>query len=261
MFGRSLSAVVTGLALTIAPITAASAATGPQHRIVGGHQATEGAYPWMVRLSMTSTDNKTYLCGGTMISPDVVLTAAHCSGNIAKFTANIGKVDWKTAADAGQQRTGTKLKAGPGPKKGDWSVLKLDAPFTPASYPKLAQDTSADTTPMFRAMGWGTTSSGGTTSQNLLEVDLPLVPDAKCGAAAAAEICAGDMDKGGIDTCQGDSGGPLVAKVGETWVQVGITSWGIGCAAKGQAGHYAEVSKYIADIKAAITAIGGTQPA
>ncbi len=55
-------------------------------------------------------------------------------------------------------------------------------------------------------------------------------------------ICAG---KAGVDTCQGDSGGPMVRRDATgRWIQVGITSYGLGCARKGYPGVYTQVSKF-----------------
>src|SRR5207237_4098396 len=75
-----------------------------------------------------------------------------------------------------------------------------------------------------------------------------------------AEICAG-YDQGGVDTCQGDSGGPMVNKDSSgNWVEVGIVSWGEGCARAGKPGVYTEVSTFSADIKAKIAELGGGTP-
>ena len=62
-------------------------------------------------------------------------------------------------------------------------------------------------------------------------------------------FCAGGPGLG-IDTCQGDSGGPLVtARSGETYQQIGVVSWGVGCATEGIPGVYTNVRKYNAWIR------------
>jgi Trypsin/PKD domain len=83
-------------------------------------------------------------------------------------------------------------------------------------------------------IGWGATSSGGPTSNALLEATAPMVLDSECEAAYLQDfdpttmVCAGD---GATDTCQGDSGGPLMVPDGPgAFVLVGVTSWGQGCA-------------------------------
>jgi secreted trypsin-like serine protease len=66
-------------------------------------------------------------------------------------------------------------------------------------------------------------------------------------------ICAGNLAHGGVDACQGDSGGPLVRRDGNgQYVEVGIVSWGVGCARKGDPGVYAQVSTFRNAIEAAV---------
>src|SRR5262245_22896220 len=76
-FGLTILAAAPNAALASDPDAA-------QSRIVGGKPSVEGAYPWMARLTMSSSDGKNYLCGGSMISPDIILTAQHCSEKIVK---------------------------------------------------------------------------------------------------------------------------------------------------------------------------------
>jgi secreted trypsin-like serine protease len=86
---------------------------------------------------------------------------------------------------------------------------------------------------------------------------VPFVDDSQCGQAypelvADEEICAGDWDNGGVDTCQGDSGGPMFSKDdSDTWVQIGIVSWGNGCARPQNPGVYTQVSFFAPQIQAA----------
>ncbi|GGK06211.1 trypsin [Pilimelia anulata] len=246
------------------PTPAGPAPADPgQGRIVGGRPSAAGAYPWMANLHLSTAGGESYSCGGTLLSPDIVLTAEHCTDDrkVVRVDAHIGKVRWADAQGAGQVRRGTKYKTGGGTNKGDWAVVKLDTPYTGSTYPALPRDAGADERGPFRAMGWGLTKENGSVSPVLLEVDLPHVPAARCQPTPAVEICAGDYDKGGVDTCQGDSGGPLVARDGAGWVQVGITSWGVGCARPGEPGHYTKVSAFLKQIRAAVTELGGQQPA
>merc|ERR1712200_290987 len=91
--------------------------------------------------------------------------------------------------------------------------------------------------------GWGTTSSGGRTSDVLKETRQTILPNsaAECiqgaggpGATASVpetKLCA---YKQGTDSCQGDSGGPLVVMEDGRWTVVGVVSYGFGCATTGQ---------------------------
>jgi hypothetical protein len=97
---------------------------------------------------------------------------------------------------------------------------------------------------MATTMGWGATSSGGWSSNVLLEVDVPI--DNSCGNYSNSEItnnmvCAGD-NNGGEDSCQGDSGGPLIMTNDEgEYELIGIVSWGYGCAEAGYPGVYSRI--------------------
>jgi len=89
---------------------------------------------------------------------------------------------------------------------------------------------------------------------------VPFVSDASCASAypelaPATEICAG-YAQGGVDTCQGDSGGPMVKSVNGVWREVGIVSYGYGCARAGYPGVYGEVQAFSNAIKSRISASG-----
>jgi secreted trypsin-like serine protease len=97
-------------------------------------------------------------------------------------------------------------------------------------------------------VGWGATSEGGSGSSVLLEVDVPIVSHSDCAESYGSEVhefsmvCAGVIE-GGIDSCQGDSGGPLVSTA-YPYIQLGIVSWGYGCAAQYYYGIYTRLSNY-----------------
>ncbi len=83
----------------------------------------------------------------------------------------------------------------------------------------------------------------------LRKVDLPLQSAALCSSALGSSftdnmLCAG-VQQGGLDSCQGDSGGPLVTSSGSGQLQVGIVSWGLGCALPGRPGVYTRISRYL----------------
>ncbi|XP_037801279.1 trypsin-1-like [Penaeus monodon] len=96
----------------------------------------------------------------------------------------------------------------------------------------------------------GTLSSGGSQPNQLMEVTVPIL-DPSCWGQSVTErmLCAG-YPKGGKDTCQGDSGGPLCVKESSKFVQVGVVSFGDGCAKPGSPGVYARVTEFLPWIKA-----------
>ncbi|HWD04888.1 MAG TPA: serine protease [Amycolatopsis sp.] len=223
-------------------------------RVVGGSRAAEGELPWMVRLSMG--------CGGALYSPQFVLTAAHCverTGADASITATLGSVDLqgpdaKTVRSSYVFRSPTYDTTG-----GDWALVKLAKPVSGVPVLPLATSTALNSG-TFTIAGWGATAEGGKQQRYLLKSEVPFVTDATCTAQGGdytdliprAELCAGDVDSGGTDTCQGDSGGPLTRRDPDGhWTQVGITSWGTGCARAHAPGVYTEVTTFAAAIASA----------
>jgi len=239
-------------------------------RIVGGEEATENQLPWQCMIQWS--DGSYYGCGATIIScdPVIIISAAHCFQG-AEAQPNGKKVAcgaWKTTGvDSNEESLSiVEIINHPqyvdGTEVNDISVLKVSGSFNcaqgkiwPACLPstnKYAYVGWADTI----TSGWGTTSSGGSLASTLRYVKVPPVADDTCFAAfsgqslqpdASTMVCAGPVE-GGKDACQGDSGGPLVTKatgVDDGYSLIGIVSWGIGCAAPGLYGVYAEFSQYL----------------
>jgi len=95
--------------------------------------------------------------------------------------------------------------------------------------------------------GWGATSEGGSGSDQLLKLTVPVLSNSDCLTAYSgitnSMVCAGYLTQSGKDSCQGDSGGPLTIGTGTTARLVGVVSWGQGCARLGYPGVYARVSE------------------
>ena len=244
------------LSLASVAATAALALTAsPSMAIVGGHDAAPGAYPSIVEVHL----GKSFLCTGTLIAPDWILTAGHCGSitgsAVATPVAFPGPlIDVYIGSNlAGQGESVPVSEAIVSPdylltQGYDVTLLHLASDSTKAPT-KIA---GAGETAAWAAgtsetiAGWGATSEGGDTPDVLQEAQVPVTTDAYCAGAysefdAKTMLCAG-FPQGGVDTCQGDSGGPLfgTAPSGERRV-VGATSFGEGCARAGKPGVYARV--------------------
>ena len=227
---------------------------GPIREVVGGILAPQGKFPWMVRLSMG--------CGGALTAPQIVLTAGHCvdrTGADDTIQVIAGTVDLRSPnAITAHSVTVIRSTGFRDETRGrDWAIIKLDRAL---DLPVLPLTKEANDSGEFVVMGWGQTRETSLRQERRLHyATVPTVPDEKCASeyqkahvklVAAESICAG---KHGVDTCQGDSGGPMVGKdaTGQ-WVQVGIVSWGLGCARDGYPGVYTQVSTFRTVIRAAI---------
>ena len=250
-----LGALVVAILLPLVGFSVAAAAPAPPStdgevgaQIVGGTRASTSTYPWVVYLA---TSSGSQYCGGTLVAPNKVVTAAHCtvgdSPSVVRVVA--GRDDKRSTA--GVVARVTKIWIHPSyvdaTQGNDVSVLTLDRDLTQATLPIA---TSSDTA-LYTAgtsstiLGWGTTSSGGSASRYLLKATVPLTSNATCSSAYGSDFKAAHMvcaayAQGGTDTCQGDSGGPIVAG-GKL---IGATSWGRGCALAGYPGVYSRVATY-----------------
>lgn len=221
-----------------------------QARIVGGTASLEDRYPYQVAL----VSDGVQFCGGTLISSEWVLSAAHCFGLVTHV--QIGRYniddDSETFEEIQVEREIPHPLYDMSTTDYDFMLLKLEMPST---YEPVALDDGSINLSHghdLAVMGWGKTSQSvfGTSSDILLEVEVDYFSRSRCNRRYSLlgneitdrMICAYRLGK---DSCQGDSGGPLIIKGANASedVQVGVVSWGIGCAKLFLPGVYARVSE------------------
>uniref|UniRef100_A0A8C2MPL8 Serine protease 38 n=1 Tax=Cricetulus griseus TaxID=10029 RepID=A0A8C2MPL8_CRIGR len=202
-----------------------------QGKIFGGTSAPSRKWPWQVSLHFSGI----HICGGSILDAYWVLTAAHCNGL---------EKPW--------------LGLHQSPIHGDVALLQLKSPivFSDFVLPICLPPSNLNLNNLSCwATGWGHVSPQGKSLKQLQEVQLPLIPKPLCQLLYGFTtyllpemMCAGDI-KNEKNVCEGDSGGPLVCKVNQTWRQIGIVSWGRGCAHPLYPGVYANVSHFLSWIQ------------
>ncbi|PFX28263.1 Transmembrane protease serine 5 [Stylophora pistillata] len=224
-------------------------------RIVGGTVATINSWPWQVML----IEYRKQFCGGSLVDPYWVITAAHCvqRKSASNLKIKVG-AHYRTSGSVGTEQDITVSKIivhenyqNPYTYSNDIAILKLEKPAVLGvgvglvCLPDIKNILPVDLNETCWITGWGDLYSAGYQPNTLMQASVPLVSKQRCsnvypGKIDDSMLCAG-LDQGGIDTCQGDSGGPLVCEFNGTWHLEGITSWGHGCAQAYKYGVYAKV--------------------
>lgn len=274
------SRLLIGAASMLLCAGAASPAAGHDvEHIVGGSQTDISSVPWQVAVLFSGEPSDFYAqtCGGSLISSQWVLTAAHCvfSGDSADGVyapSDLAVLAGKTVLGRTPEASGPRTSVAEIVVHPDYdptnqqfihdvALLRLAAPvdyltaIAPIALPVTQERTTWPNTDASAIIsGWGTTSYGQSVDDmpdalrwaSVAILADPLAED--CGNygrtyAPNAMLCAGRV-AGGTDTCQGDSGGPLAVLADGRFVLAGITSSGNQCALRGFPGIYTRVTTY-----------------
>lgn len=240
---------------------------GQTTRIVNGTVVDPHEYPFYAALTRDNFGQRQVFCGGSLISPNFVLTAAHCTEFItpsamSEYTVLLGSHNIKAATGNEVEREFKNVILHP-----DWNSDTVDNDValieirrvqysnevSPVCLPFGINYSSLDEK-MAITMGYGQLVYNGVQSNTIHDVALKVENRRDCKAyndfynkrVTDNMICTYESNK---DACKGDSGGPLIYKVGGRFKQIGIVSWGRECAKENQPGVYAYVPNYISWIE------------
>ena len=243
------------VAISVTAAALLGTAAAPSSAVVGGRDASPGEFPAVAEITFGP-----FLCSGTLIAPDWVLTAGHCGSVTGAAVATPAswppllidvRVGGVSQSD-GEHRSVSRVVMHPNyllTSGYDISLLQLSqsSSMAPTQVAGPGERSIWTAGTLETIVGWGATSEGGDLPDRLQAGRVPITTDRYCAGAysdfdARTMVCAG-FPQGGVDTCQGDSGGPMFGKTSAGVLRVvGTTSFGEGCARPDRPGVYGRVA-------------------
>ena len=238
-------------------------------RIIGGAAAEVDAYPSIVALIRPGFGNfnTRLFCGGTVVATRWVMTAAHCVFDafdqpleprrvqVVEGTNDLAQNTTQRVRDVAQIIVHPDFDITLDLQPFDLALIELVQDSEQPIATLFAGDTTELVDRFTSIAGWGATNFENPSDPQfpvvLQDAAVPIIhndvcnaPDSYDGQIVPSQVCAG-FREGGVDACVGDSGGPLLIEENNEQVQVGITSFGIGCAEPLFYGIYTDVSHFL----------------
>ncbi|KAB1263148.1 Prostasin [Camelus dromedarius] len=243
----------------------ASCGVAVQARVAGGSNASPGHWPWQVSINHDGI----HVCGGSLVSEQWVLSAAHCfprDYHKDHYEVKLGAHELDYYNSQVEVRTVAQVISHPSylqeGSEGDIALLQLSSPVTFSRYIRPiclpAANASFPNGLQCTVTGWGHVAPSVSLQapRPLQKLEVPLISRETCNCLYNIDakpnephviqqdmVCAGYVN-GGKDACQGDSGGPLSCPVEGLWYLAGIVSWGDACGAPNRPGVYTLTSSY-----------------
>ncbi|KAK5621317.1 hypothetical protein CRENBAI_009926 [Crenichthys baileyi] len=235
-------------------------------RLVGASHCSHGDCPWQVLVQLNGNSH----CGGVLIHPDWVITAAHCvhGKNTQNLTVVAGEHNLDVKDDS-EQRIGVTMviphkNYNPATGDSDIALVQLNQSLTLNQYTipiclPTKDFAERDLLPVryHTVSGWGKRTSGGNSGTSpgrllspvLRQMEVPIIQNSQCSQKAKFNftdnmLCAGFLD-GSQESCRGNDGSPLVTKYGSTQFLTGVVAWGRGCSHPGYYGVYTKVAVFV----------------
>ncbi|XP_012885165.1 PREDICTED: serine protease 48, partial [Dipodomys ordii] len=250
-------------------------------RIIGGQDAAIRRWPWQVSLHL----DRAPICGGSLISKNWILTAAHCLPKTSAYSYSVWLGSLKAdASNKGKVYYVSRIVIHPkyDGSNADIALLRLSSQVTfsadilPICLPSTSKQLKIPASCWVTGWGLVKENAGDNYPHTLQEAEVPVFTRQECeqlynpigGFLPALEsvikedmICAGDIINK-KDSCKGDSGGPLSCHIGGIWIQIGVVSWGVQCGQR-LPGVYTSVIYYqqwINDTASRAAVLGANDP-